>query len=318
MKLGMAYMGAYLPEHLRNDLTEMRRTGCDEVIITLSENDFHVLQGKVRFAPRIAHDLGLRLLANFWGFACAFGGGRVSRLLTERIDCWLVRRDGRLQGEGCMNHPALLQRGREMVDECVSRGYDGFFWDEPTRQDCYCGHCRRLFREQSGEELTAAEPARVEAFRMQSVSGYVDAMSGYVKSVRGDLETSTCVMPHDEAAWDATARIGSLDTFGTDPYWMHFGWPLPRVTDCTRAVVDLCRRRGKRSMVWLQGWLVQAGREVEIEEAARRIAAERPDALYTWSYRASMGSDETSADPVRCWDEIVRVYGMLRRAEGCP
>jgi hypothetical protein len=75
--------------------------------------------------------------------------------------------------------------------------------------------------------------------------------------------------------------------------------------------MEISRRYGKRSLMWLQGWAIPAGREDEISEAGRRIAAEQPDALYTWAYRASEGTSEASADPARAWDVIRRVYREL-------
>jgi len=312
VKLGIAYIGAFLPEHLRLDLADIRAIGCDELLITLAENDFHILQGKVRFAPAIAHDLGLRILANFWGFACAFGGGRVSRLLTDNPDVWLVGRDGSRTGIGCTNHPALLQRAREMVDTCVAAGYDGFFWDEPTVQDCYCRHCREEYLKTFGGDLLQAAPGQVQAFRLHSITRYVRAMSEYVKAQRADLETSTCVMPIDHAAWEPTAQIAALDTFGTDPYWECMNHPVEWVSESTREALAVCRRYGKRSLMWLQGWRLPRGREEEIEQAGRLIAAEHPDALYTWAYKASLGTNETSQDPERAWEVIVRTYRALK------
>jgi hypothetical protein len=311
MKLGVSYLGAYLPEHLRTDLADIRDLGCSELLITLAENDFHIFPGKVRFAPAIAHDLGLRILANFWGFACAFGGGRVSRLLTDNPTVWLVAKDGARVGIGCMNHPALLKQAREMVDVCAAAGYDGFFWDEPTEQDCYCEHCQALFENMYGSSLQAADPTQRQGFRMYSVARYVETMSDYVKTVRGDLETATCVMPVDRAAWEDTACIGSLDTFGTDPYWICEQQPASWVTEPTRAAIALARQHGKRSLMWLQGWMIPSGREAEQEEAARLIAAEGPDALYVWSYRGGLGSNETCEDPASAWQVLRQVYGSL-------
>ena len=214
--------------------------------------------------------------------------------------------------QGCMNHPALLGRAREMVDRCVAAGYDGFFWDEPTVQDCYCAHCREKYRETLGGELRAATPEQLEQFRLLSIAGYVATMSEYVKSQSAGLETATCVMPTDRAAWEITACITALDTFGSDPYWLCFNQPPAWVSQNTRPVLDLCRRYGKRSLMWLQGWNVPAGREAEIEEAARLIAAQAPDALYTWSYLGGQGTNETCADPAQAWAAIGRAYRTIQ------
>jgi hypothetical protein len=312
MKLGMAYYGSHLPDHLLADMTEIRRMGCDELLITLSENDFNIFKGKVAFAPAIAHDLGMRILANFWGFACAFGGGRLSLLLTTDSDVWVQLRDGSRLGQGCMNHPALLALARRQVDRCTAAGYDGFFWDEPTVQDCFCPHCRAAYERAFGGDLLSAGAEQIAAFRQASIAGYVQTMSDYVKSQSAGLETATCVMPVDQAAWADTAAIASLDTFGTDPYWFCWNQPVSWVSGSTRDALALCRQEGKRSLMWLQGWALPAGRETEIEEAARLIAAEGPDALYTWGYRAGQGTNETCADPARAWESIKRAYNALK------
>ena len=107
----------------------------------------------------------------------------------------MENRDGTRLGQGCMNHPALLAHAREMVDRCVAAGYDGFFWDEPTVQDCYCTHCREKYRATLGGELRAAAHEQLEQFRLLSIAGYVATMSEYVKSQNAGLETATCVMP---------------------------------------------------------------------------------------------------------------------------
>ena len=311
MKLGVTYLGSYLPEHVRADLADIRAMGCDEVLVALQENDFRHFPGKVALAPTVGHDLGLRVLANFWCFASAFGGGRMSILLTEEPDTWLLGADGARRGLGCMNHPALLARAREMVDVCIVAGYDGFFWDEPTAQDCYCPHCRVAYAEQVGGELLAAPAEKVAAFRQWSIGNYVRVMSDYVKGRRADLETATCVMPIDRAAWELTAAIPSLDTFGSDPYWQVMDGTLPWTAEVTRDVVSLSRKHGKRCLMWLQGWAMPAGREVEILQAARLIAGERPDALYTWSYRGGLGSDEQCEDPQAAWAQVVAAYREL-------
>ena len=66
-----------------------------------------------------------------FGFAIAFGGGRVSRLLTENPDV-VLGADGVRRGIGCMN---LLLAGRKRWWSNAWMQADGFFWDSP-RQDC--------------------------------------------------------------------------------------------------------------------------------------------------------------------------------------
>jgi len=313
MRLGMAYYGSYLPEHLEQDLTTIKNLGCEEVIITLSENDFHIMQGKLKFVPRIAHNLGLKLLANFWGYVCSFGGGRVSKLLTEKPQVWQVDREGKSVGMGCPNHPLVIETAQRMVDECIKYNYDGFFWDEPTRFDCYCKACQDKYYSLYGESLPRKVTPQLREFRNRTVIDYVQLMSDYVKKSRSSAETATCVMISDRETWEDVAKIPSLDSFGTDPYWLASDQPVSYVVRYSQEVVRLCRKNGKSSQVWLQCWSIPRGKEPEIYEAGKLIAAEKPDIIYTWAYRAGLGTNEESENPEEAWKYLVKTYQELAK-----
>ena len=316
MKLGVSYVGSHMPAHIEMDFREIKSAGCDEVNVALSENDFYYLTGKVKLSPRIAHDQGLGAFANFWGYACTFGGGRISRLLTENPEVWQVSKEGVPIGEGCINNPLLIKRAQEMVDLCASCGYDGFYWDEPTRNNCYCKHCREKYEAKYREPIPSEKTENLSAFRTEAIVDYVRVMSDYVKKVDAKLKTGTCVMHTDKESWENVTKIKSLDIFGTDPYWIcHKEALVPFVPKYSREAIDCAKKNGKESNIWVQCWIIPKGREHEVYEAAHLIAKENPDYLFSWCYLSAMGTSEASDDPLEAWKNLVKAYKEIKQMQ---
>lgn len=326
MTFGTAYMGTHAPEGLKRDLEDLRAEGFDEIVLSCQENDFLHFTGKVEFTPKIAHAAGMRVLVNLWGYASAFGGGRISRLVADYPEVMVVGRDGKPNPlewppgsrtqPGCPNHPLVISRAREMVDQAIAAGADGFFWDEPTKFDCYCEACRALFSGRTGGDLRTAGREAVAEFRRHSVFRWIDEMSRWVKSRNAKLATSTCVMPSDRDAWEDAAECGPLDSLGTDTYWLCEDRPVEWMREPCRELVALARRKGKSPHLWLQCWKVPRGREAELVEAAKILAEAGPDGVYVWAYRGQLGTTEACDDPDAAWRKALEGFhaaGMTRR-----
>lgn len=315
-----------MPDSLSRELEDIKRSGFDHVILACQENDFIHFPGKIQFAPKIAHDLGLKILVNLWGYASAFGGGRISRLVADEPEVRVTAPDGnprpleqsdgtRLQ-PGCPNHPRVASRARELVMQAIDAGVDGFFWDEPTKFDCYCPACRRIFMERAGEEITATSPEKLAEFRRHSIYRWIDTMSRLVKERDRKLITSTCVMPSDRDSWEDAPKCEWLDSLGTDTYWMLERKPVEWMREPCAKLVDIARKGGKSPHLWLQCWKIESGREKEIINAARELAAAEPDGIYVWAYKGQMGTSESCADPEQAWNcalEGLHAIGMKPR-----
>jgi hypothetical protein len=313
MRWGVSYLGSYSPRHLKADLRDIRRSGFDDVIMALQENDFYYLKGKINFTPAIAHDLGLRVFANFWGFACSFGGGKISKLLTEHPEIWVVGSDGKPMGRGCPNQKLFRDRVKGMVDLCIEAGFDGFFWDEPSRIHCFCKACRDIFKARYGHELTPETTRHVDKFRLWSMVDHVRSMSRYVKKQNPRLITSVCVKPSHEATWESIVKIKDLDIFGTDPYWIAFNKSVEWQTEPGQKTIDLCRRYKKTSNLWLQAWQVPSNRENEVGQAVKALADLHPDTLWVWAYRGQEGTSESCANPELVWKTITREIRRVKK-----
>jgi hypothetical protein len=313
MRTGVSYMSHHNPKHIATDLRAMRELGLDEIFVCCQENDFLWFPGKVKFTPQIAKEHGIRPLALFWGALNLFGGGRQSHLLLEHPECFQVRRDGSHWKEGCYVNPLSVQRIQELIDVAAEAGYEGYFVDEPTPlRDCFCAACTARFDQWYQADLRSAPDEQVEAFRQRCVVDYVRTMADYCKANHPQLETFCCLMPHDDAMWEAAAQIASLDNLGTDIYWTNNDRDLADMAPIIERMAALCRAHGKTHHEWLECWRVQAGREERVRQQGEIMVRQRPDAFYIWAWEGQIGTKESCDNPDLAWSKAVEVLRLAK------
>ena len=71
------------------------------------------------------------------------------------------------------------------------------------------------------------------------------------------------------------------------------------------------KKLGKKTQLWLGAWWIPRGKEEEVYEGGKKLAALECDQFYTWSFRAGKGTNETSEDPDKTWAVIERLYREL-------
>lgn len=313
MRTGVSYMGHHNPRYLDLDLCEMKELRLDEVLLCVQENDFTYFPGKLEFTPRIAREYGIRPLAIIWGALNLFGGGRSSQFLLENPSGFQVARDGGHLSAGCYVNPLCVARIEAMIDELARRGFAGYFVDEPTPlRDCYCPACRARFADWYGGDLLAASEEQGEVFRQRCVVAYVEEISRYCKVNHPQLETICCLMPHDDAMWQAAAQVRGLDNLGTDIYWVNETRAVEEMTPIVRRMAALCRESGKTHHEWLQCWQVEKECEPRIGAQGEILVREQPDALYVWAWKGQIGTAETCADPLSAWQYAERILRLAK------
>jgi hypothetical protein len=72
--------------------------------------------------------------------------------------------------------------------------------------------------------------------------------------------------------------------------------------------INLARRHGKRSQLWLQAFRAPEGREEEFVEAVRIADDLGVDSIFAWPYRGGEGSILESSDPKAVWGAIGAAY----------
>ena len=314
MRTGVAYMGHHNPKHLISDLREMRALQLDEAFVCLQENDFVHFTGKLKFTPQIARDHGVRPIALFWGALNLFGGGRSSQFLLEHPECFQVLKDGSHWKEGCYVNPVAVRHLQTMIDQSVEAGYEGYFVDEPTPlRDCYCLACRTQFDQWYQGDLVTAPAEQVEAFRQRCVIEYTKVISDYCKTHYPKLETFCCLMPHDDAMWEATASIASLDNIGTDIYWTNSDRDVREMAPIVQRMAAVAQRYGKIHHEWLECWRVHAGREGRVFDQGATLVQQQPDALYIWAWEGQVGTDESCDNPAAAWAKACDVLRLAKQ-----
>jgi len=314
MELGVSYVTAHLPRHIEQDMRDLAGIGCTQVLVTLQENHFSTLTGALDYGAALAKEQGLEPHAVIWGFANTFGGGRMSNLLLQRTDMWIRDPDGTPQPKVCLNHPDVADEFAKLAERCWEAGYTGIFVDEPTRQACYCQHCQDAFTQSQGGDLLSVSGTPAEyAFRAQTVHSYTERLCARCKATLPEMTTVTCVMPVDRDTWDQVATIPELDILGTDPYWLvsQGRMSIEDAVSDARLMADICQRANKESQIWLNCWRIPAGREPEIYSGGKLLAEAGCDALYTWSFRGGMGTNEACDDPLTAWAAVERLYGEI-------
>ncbi len=313
MRTGVSYMGHHNPKHIQTDLLEMKALGLDDVLLSAQENDFVHFTGKLNFTPQLAKAQGLRPLAIFWGALNLFGGGRSSQFLLENPTGFQVGREGQHRPAGCYVNPICIARIQEMIDTSAELGFAGYFIDEPTPlRDCFCPACQNKFESWYDGRLSEASPEQQEAFRQRCVIDYINIMADYCRANHPDLETMCCLMPIDQAMWQAAATIPTLDNLGTDIYWVNNDRDVEEMRPILKDMAALCGRQGKIHHEWLQCWRVDQGNEPRVFEQGQILVDERPDALYIWAWEGQIGTTEACADPERAWAEACKILAMAK------
>ena len=129
--------------------------------------------------------------------------------------------------------------------------------------------------------------------------------------IRGhEAETNT---PPD-VDWEKVARIAAIDVLGTTPFWQLWGRELDEyVGYFSRKVASLGKAYGKEPQVWLQGFLIPAGREAEIEKGAQVAYEAGVRNIAAWGFRGCAHMAAVRSErPEEVWRVLGRTFASLR------
>ena len=301
-------MGHHNPKHMQTDLKDMQSLGCDDVFLAAQENDFVYMTGKLDFFPQIAKDNGLTAWAIFWGALNYFGGGKSSQFLLNNPQAHQVNKDGSHNPSGCYNNPDCLVYIKSLIDQIAAAGFAGYFIDEPSIIKCYCPACQELYASMHRGNLFAASLEEEQFFRKKSIVRYVCLLADYIRLNYPQMQTMCCMMPQDQKAWEDISRIDTLDSLGTDIYWVNQQTAVEQMRPLIKEMAGLCKIKNKLHHQWLQAWGVKAGRESRIIEQGEILISEKPDALYAWAYQGQIGTSETCENPQKSWDAVCEIF----------
>ncbi len=329
---GVSYFGNRNPRHYEVDLQEILSHHCNFVLHTFSENDQLFYKDTVAQMVSLSKEAGLECYLDPWGVGRVFGGESFSSFALKNIDACQILPDGKIAPAVCLNHPVFLEFMRNWIDDAADVGADVVFWDEPhfyielkerSRYPvwhCRCTTCVRLFQDQHGMEITAAEERSIIKFKEDSVVTFLQELCDYTTS-KG-MKNAVCLLPfkNDQIGisdWSRVAAIPNVQTFGTDPYWMFFNENLESfVGEFSEEVVQTCRTFHKEPQIWIQAYKITAGREKELKRAISVAHAKGVRNFAAWSYYGNAYMSYNRSDnPQKVWDIIGEAYAALHRGD---
>jgi len=322
---GVSYYGVMYPDRAERDFDEMVDHGCNAVLLAVSEFDWWFWRRNVASLISAARDRGLRAYVDLWGWGKTLAGEPPSPFLMRDVDHRQRAASGRTYHAVCLNHEGFRAFLREGIEGMAAEtAVDGFFWDEPHYANwhdpdwaCRCPICTALYEEETGEPMPRELTSRVIAFRERRAVEFLGELSRAVKEADPGVDVIVCLLPTQSPLigitdWSRVAAIPEIDVFATDPYWFHAGMDRERGLEFFKATgeraVELARKHGKRSQLWLQAFRVPRGRERELVEATRIAAELGTDSLFAWPYRGGAGSILASEDPEAVWTALGEAY----------
>ncbi len=105
------------------------------------------------------------------------------------------------------------------------------------------------------------------------------------------------------------SSLPSMDDIGSDPYWYGWNKPVsPFVDEVTEKIVNLSKKYGKKTHMWLQGFKVPKEREEELFEGYKIFERSGIDTVLFWGvYACKHISSIACEDSDKTWETILRI-----------
>ena len=329
IETGVAYFEGRAPKHVVADLDDMVASGVSYVVHCFSEFDQRFSADTMAWIMAETKKRGMGAWIDPWGVGEVFGGEPHSRFGALHPEARQIASDGRATTVGCPNQPAFRTFVREWINVAAEVGGETVFWDEPTwymeeRSEawgCRCDACQSLWRERIGGEMPVGYGAEVRAFLEGCAVDFLGELCLHARTL--GMRNSLCIMPPESSNpgfldWDRAASIPGLDDFGTDPYWIGHGFDAAEyVTRHTRRTIEVAERHDLTHHVWVQGFEVPAGREVEVGTAIEAAAAAGAQNIAVWSYDGCAAMSTCTCDrPAEVWQVVADRFRGLRSGPG--
>jgi len=332
--VGVSYYHAKIPDHAAADFCELADAGLDAIVLAASEDDcYHWFPNMIRIAEA-AKDVGLYVYWDFWGWGHVFGGEPSSRFLDYHHDRRQVSAPkDRPVAAACFQDPLFSEYLLGWIRRVISQvPIDGFLIDEPHYYfplpeggwACRCPACQNSFQERYGKPMSSSLTDEVRAFREGQLLGFLESILSSIKSLDSSKRTAVVVLPSGDESpslaqvetvrdWERLASLPNLDVFATDPYCHAFGLPTSWAEAVAQRTVQMARKHGKRSQLWVQLFALPMGAGKEVASLIRRFNEFGADEILAWTYRAAEGTTLSCARPRRAWQAALKAFREIKQ-----
>ena len=329
---GVAYHGNRMPSHVKNDMREIAKADMDIVVHMLSHTDWDRHKNVMKENFAITEDAGMEVWVDPWGL----GGppGDKSHFLAYYPDSHMYLSNGKMiPTYACLNSQDFRKFIKNWIDTVAELGAKTILWDEPhipkervsaDSEDrfygCCCERCKKLFEERYNKKMPLFADDDAEQFRTDSIVDYYREVTEYSASLGIKNAIVVMLRPHTGMDLDTIDRLCSLptlDSIGSDPYWLNYkdANPYEFVYNGTKKTLDACNRFKKDHNMWIQTYKTPRGREEEIILATQAAYDAGARTILAWGFMGSESNDYAAKNPARTWDMTVEAMKRIRAEE---
>lgn len=300
MDITIAYFHPLLhPDVVKQDFDQIRATGAGSILYAIHEQEEQRFQRDLERGLRQAQDAGLKVHVSLGRHGNLFAGPLFvpSWYTFRHPQSRVMDRHGRYHDISCFNHQSFRSwLFKEIEHYLTSYPINGILIDEPRGLEvtCFCSVCRAL----------CPDVTDIQRFRRRSMIEFLGELCACVKRVDSNIKTTIALLPQDMSQVEDIATIPQLDTIGCHLFWNMLNEDVTLVEQWGRDVVEIARRQGKRSQIWLQNFNLDEDSEKQLDSAFVKILSVEPDELgcyYFW---------RNNANPAQVW-RMTQTY--LRR-----
>lgn len=287
------------PEVVQRDFEEIRAAGAGSIVYAVHEQEEQRWPRDLERGLGQAQDVGLKVYLSLGRYGNLFAGPLLmpSWYTFRHPQSRVMDRHGRYHEISCFNHQAFRSWLVKEIEYYLNRyPINGILIDEPRGLEitCFCSVCRAL----------CPDVADLQHFRRRSMVDFLGELCGCVKRVDEHVKTTVVLLPQDIGLVDELAALPHLDTIGCHLFWKLLNEDVSMVEKWERSMVEMTRKHGKRSQLWLQNFNLDEESEEELEAAfcqLLRVEADGIGCYYYW---------RNNVNPTRVWETT---RSLLRR-----
>jgi hypothetical protein len=291
MDITVAYFHPFLHfDVVKQDFDHIRAAGAGSILYAIHEQEDQRLQRDLERGLRQAQDAGLKVYVSPGRHGNLFAGPSFvpSWYTFRHPQSRVMDRHGRYHEISCFNHQSFRSwLFKEIEHYLSSYPINGILIDEPRGLEvtCFCSVCRAL----------CPDVTDIQRFRRRSMIEFLGELCSCIKQVDSNIKTTIAVLPQDMSQVEDIATIPQLDTIGCHLFWDILNEDVTLVEQWGRDVVEIARRQGKRSQLWLQNFNLDEDSQKQLEPAFTKILSVEPDELGCYYYWRN------NANPTRVW-----------------
>ena len=291
MDITIAYFHPFLHfEVVKQDFDRIRAAGAGSILYTIHEQEEQRLGRDLERGLRQAQDAGLKVYVSPGRHGNLFAGPSFvpSWYTFRHPQSRVMDRHGRYHEISCFNHQSFRSwLFKEIEHYLSSYPINGILIDEPRGLEvtCFCSVCRAL----------CPDVTDIQRFRRRSMIEFLGELCSCIKQVDSNIKTMIAMLPHDLSQMEDIATIPHLDTIGCHLFWDMLNEDVMIVEQWGRDVVEIARRQGKRSQLWLQNFNLDEDSQKQLEPAFNQALSVEPDELGCYYYWRN------NSNPTRVW-----------------